>query len=113
MAYEIKETKGKFYVVDTETQRIRGGPYNDEDDADDRKDELDFRAEVRAGIGRIPGKELSPEEKAAEYDRLMAEKKNSDPNVPPKKDGDGEPPDKDKDKKPRRSAYWGEAINDN
>lgn len=101
MPYEIKERGNKFYVVDTETKKIRG-TYDDEDSAEDRKDELDFRADVRNRINRMPVTEMTAEEKAKEYDRLMAEKNKppTDPAIPPKKEPD--PP------KTRRSAYWGD-----
>lgn len=108
MPYEIKEKNNKFFVVDTETQKIRG-TYDNEDDAEDRKDALDFRAEVRGRLSRMPVTQMTAEEKAAEYDRLMAEKEKEkvDPNLPPKQDPKTNPP-----KTPRRSLYWGQEIED-
>lgn len=100
MPYEIKERNGKFFVIDTATKRIRG-EYDDEDKAEDRKDDLDFRESVRSRLDRMPVKEMTAEEKAAEYDRMMAEKKDApiDPAIPPKKE---DPP-----KEPvKRSRYW-------
>src|SRR6266702_3019233 len=104
MAYEIRERDGKFHVVDTETNKIRGS-YDDEEKAEDRKDDLDFRVHVTQRLDRMPVTQMTAEEKAAEYDRIMAEK-NKDPNLPPK----NEPP-KDQPK-PKRSAYWGDRLND-
>lgn len=107
MPYEIKTKNDKFYVVDTDTQKIRG-TYDNEDDAEDRKDALDFRAEVRGRLSRMPVTEMTAEEKAAAYDKMMAEKNTppTDPNLPPKQE------DKDKTKKVRHSAYWGQEIED-
>lgn len=106
MGYEIKEKNNKFYVVDTETKKIRG-TYDDEDSAEDRKDELDFRAHVRSKIDRLPVTEMTAEEKAAAYDKMMADKDNkpTDGNLPPKT-----PPADDKTDKPKRSAYWGDRL---
>lgn len=106
MGYEIKQRDGKFYVVDTETKKIRG-EYDNEDRAEDRKDDLDFRAHVRSRIDRLPVKEMTAEEKAAEYDRMMAEKNQTppDPNLPPKKDDPPTPPPTTK-----KSAYWGDSL---
>lgn len=109
MPFEIREKKDKFYVVDTDTQKIRG-TYDSEDDAEDRLDELNFRADVRGRLNRIPVAEMTAEEKAAAYDKLMAEKNNqppTDPNLPPKQDDK-----KDPNKKVKRSAYWGQEIED-
>lgn len=113
MPYEIKERRGKFYVVDTATNRIRG-EYEDEDSAEDRLDELQFREEMRSGVSRIPGKELTEAEKAAEYDKIKAAEQE-DKNLPPKKnddaDKDGDKTDKtDKKEKTgtRKSLYWGD-----
>lgn len=105
MAWEVREKRGKFYVVNSETEKVRGAPFDDEDDADDKADELNFREEVRSGVGRIPGKELSAEEKAAAYDKLMAEKNQPppDPNLPPKKEGDGKD---DKTPPVKKKGYW-------
>lgn len=106
MPYEIKERSGKFYVVDTATQKIRGGPYDDEDKAEDRQDELDFRETVRNRMSRMPVTEMTPEEKAAEYDKMMAERdKQTDPKIPPKKEP--EPP---KTEPVKRSRYWGDQL---
>lgn len=109
MSYEIRERGGKFYVVDTSNNDKIRGTYDNEDAAEDRKDELDFRATVRDRIRRMPVTEMTAEEKAKEYDRLMAEKNSqppTDPNRPPKK----EPPTEQT--KPKRSAYWGDALNE-
>lgn len=108
MGYEIKEKNNKFYVVDNDTNKIRG-TYENEDDAEDRLDELKFRADVRGRLERIPVAEMTAEEKAAAYDKMMAEKNQPppDPNLPPKK-----PEDDGKPKKVRRSAYWGQDIED-
>jgi hypothetical protein len=106
MGYEVKERSGKFYVVDTETNKIRG-TYDSEDSADDRKEELEFRVHVRQRLERMPVSQMTSEEKAAEYDKLMAAKQ-TDPNVPPKKDPKDEPPPKTK-----KSAYWGELLDEN
>lgn len=106
MPYEIRERAGKFFVVDSATQKIRG-TYEDEDKAEDRKDDLDFREHVRGRLERIPVAQLTAEEKAAEYDKMMAEKDKtpSDPNLPPKKDKEEDPP-----KTSKRSAYWGDSV---
>jgi hypothetical protein len=108
MAYEIKTRGDKYYVVDTtDNNKIRGGPYDDEDKAEDRRDELDFRQTVRDRLSRMPVAQMSAEEKAAEYDRMMAEKKDppeTDPKIPPKKDETTEPP------KTKKSAYWGDSL---
>jgi hypothetical protein len=105
MAYEVKQRGTKFVVVDTETKRIRG-TYDDEDSAEDRKDDLDFKNEVRGKLSRMPVSEMTPEEKAAAYDKMMAEKNDPpDPKIPPKKEDD---PTEPTEPKVRRSAYWGE-----
>jgi hypothetical protein len=112
MRYEIKEKNGKFYVIDTEDNNKIRGTYEDEDRAEDRKDELDFRAHVRSRIDRLPVTQMTAEEKAAEYDKMMADKNNqqtppTDDNLPPKKDKvDDKPP------KTGRSRYWGDQLDD-
>jgi hypothetical protein len=109
MAYEIKQRGEKWYVLDTENNNKIRGTYDNEDAAEDRKDELDFRAHVRSRIDRLPVTQMTAEEKAAEYDKMMAEKNQQtppDPNVPPKKEGVTEPP------KVKKSAYWGDLPND-
>lgn len=113
MAYEIKKDGDKYYVVDTNNNnKIRGGPYDDEDKAEDRQDELDFRATVRDRIGRMPVTQMTAEEKAAEYDKMMKDKENgappTDKNIPPKKDDAPTPPPTP----PKRSGYWGDRLND-
>jgi hypothetical protein len=109
MGYEVKQRGDKFVVVDTDTKRIRG-TYDSEDDAEDRKDDLDFKVEVRDRLSRVPVTEMTADEKAAEYDRLMAAKANApDPHVPPAREGDDNGGKKDPPKTTvRRSAYWGE-----
>jgi hypothetical protein len=103
MPYQIKQKGAKFFVVDTTTQKIKGS-YDDEDSADDRKDDLEFKEHVRDRLSRMPVSQMSADEKAQEYDRLMAEKTNApppnDPNVPPKIDTKIDPP------KVKHSAYW-------
>lgn len=106
MPYEIRKKGDSFYVVDTANQKIRGGPYDNEDKAEDRQDELDFRETVRNRMSRMPVTEMTPEEKAAAYDKMMAEKEK-DPKIPPKKE---EPPTEPP--KTRRSAYWGDLPDD-
>lgn len=109
MPYVIKEKDGKFHVVDTDTKKIRGS-YEDEDKAEDRKDELDFRATVRDRISRMPVAEMTAEEKAAAYDKMIAEKNaapTDDKHIPPKKEDPPAP-----EKTPKRSAYWGDALDD-
>lgn len=106
MGYEIKERGGKFYVIDTDNNGKIRGTYDSEDAAEDRKDDLDFRATVRDRMSRMPVIQMTAEEKAAEYDKMMAEKANTpppDPNVPPKKEPPATPPPATK-----RSAYWGD-----
>ena len=105
MPYEIKEKNGKYHVVDTTNQRIRGS-YENEDSAEDRKDELDFREGVRSRLDRMPVQEMTAEEKAAAYDKLMAEQKQPDPNIPPKKE------EKEPEKKTKKSLYWGDLENE-
>jgi hypothetical protein len=106
MPYEVKERNGQYFVVDTTTKRIRG-TYDDEDKAEDRKDDLDFRETVRGRLERIPVAEMTAEEKAAAYDKMMAEKdKTPDPNVPPKKDDKVDPP------KTKKHLYWGDQLED-
>jgi hypothetical protein len=103
MGYEIKTRGDKYYVVDTDTKKIRG-TYDNEDDAEDRKDELDFRATVRDRMSRMPVAEMTAEEKAAAYDKMMAEKnKDNDSNLPPKKDEKTNPETKTKK---RGSLFW-------
>lgn len=100
MAFEIRQKDNKHYVVDTETNKVRG-TYDDLDDAEDRKDELDFRADVRSRISRMPVQEMTAEEKAAAYDKMMADKAaQSDPNLPPKQEPVKEP------SKPKKLSYW-------
>lgn len=104
MPYEIKRKNDKFYVVDTADQRIRGGPYESEDRAEDRQDELDFRETVRNRMSRMPVTEMTADEKAAAYDKMMAEKTSEpDPRIPPKKEEPSTP-----DPPKRKSLYWGE-----
>lgn len=111
MPYEIKSRDNKYFVVDTDNNnKIRGGPYDNEDGAEDRKDELDFRAHVRSRIDRLPVSEMTAEEKAAAYDKMIAEKNAApdDKNLPPKKeDKVTDPPTP-----PKRRGYWGDALND-
>ena|ERR1700704_3876551 len=107
MPYEIKTRGDKYFVVDTDTKKIRG-TYESEDDAEDRKDELDFRATVRDRMSRMPVAEMTAEEKAAAYDKMMAEK-NDDKNLPPKKD-DKTPPEAKKNK--RGSLFWDSLENE-
>jgi len=107
MPYEIKTRGDKYFVVDTDTKKIRG-TYEDEDSAEDRKDELDFRATVRDRMSRMPVAEMTAEEKAAAYDKMMAEK-NDDKNLPPKKD-DKTPPETKKSK--RGSLFWDSLENE-
>lgn len=106
MGYEIKRRGDKYVVVDSETKRIRG-TYDDEDAAEDRKDDLEFKVEVRDRLNRMPVSEMTAEEKAAAYDKLQAERANqppNDPHIPPK----NEPPADPQKDKTRKSAYWGE-----
>lgn len=109
MAYEIKERDNKFFVIDTDNNNKIRGTYDNEDAAEDRKDELDFRAHVRSRIDRLPVSQMTAEEKAAEYDKMMAEKNKTpdDKNLPPKKDPPTEPTTP-----PKRSGYWGDRLND-
>lgn len=102
MPYEIKSKNDKFYVVDTDTNKIRGA-YDNEDAAEDRKDELDFRAHVRSRIDRLPVTEMTADEKAAAYDKMMADKGKADDKLPPKIDDTDKPPVTKK-----KSLYWGE-----
>lgn len=106
MAFEIRNRGGKYYVVDTDNNDKIRGTYDNEDAAEDRQDELNFRAHVRDRLARIPVAQMTAEEKAAEYDRMMAEKQN-DPKVPPKQD-----PPKDEGKTKKRSGYWGDIEDD-
>src|SRR5580692_9523662 len=109
MSYEVKQRGDKFVVVDMATKRIRG-TYDSEDDAEDRKDDLEFKNEVREKLARVPVTEMTAEEKAAAYDKMIADKGlgETDTKRPPKLDED-----KDKDKsKVRRSAYWGDLPSD-
>jgi hypothetical protein len=109
MPYEIKERNNKFYVIDTDNNGKIRGTYDSEDAAEDRKDELDFRAHVRSRIDRLPVSEMTAEEKAAAYDKMMAEKNKApeDKNLPPKKEDPPAPPVQKK-----RSGYWGEMLDD-
>jgi hypothetical protein len=124
MPYDIREAgENNFEVFDTESSEVKGKRAS-EDAAErllDRLEATDHRKQVAERLERIekrvertPVKELSPEEKAAEYDRLMAEKGNGDPE-PPKKAGDPtEPPKKEPDPEPpkpkRRGGYWGDRV---
>jgi hypothetical protein len=87
MPYEIKQRDSKYYVVNAEDQKIRG-TYDNEDAAEDRMDELTFREHVRSKLDRIPVAEMTAEEKAAAYDKMITEKNTAppDPHVPPKID---------------------------
>lgn len=111
MPFEVRTKNGKHYVVDTVTNAVRGRGYDDESDAEDKADDLNFRAETRERLGRMPVTEMTAEEKAAAYDKLMADKaKESDTNLPPKQVDD-------KDKTPdkpakRRISYWGDVDNE-
>jgi len=108
MAYVIKEKGGSFYVVDTDTDRIRG-KCDTEDDAEDRVDELLFRAEMRSGMSRIPNKELTADEKAAKYDEMMAkQKEDADTKVPGKKEDKTSTESPVDTKKKKGSLYWGQ-----
>jgi hypothetical protein len=108
MPYEIRQRGDSYYVIDTGNNDKIKGSYDSEDKAEDRKDELDFRAHVRSRIDRLPVSEMTADEKAAAYDKMMADKNTApppDPNLPPKKDNSdatGKP------NKARKSAYWGE-----
>lgn len=107
MPYEIRERNDKFYVVDTDNNDKIRGTYDNEDAAEDRKDDLDFRAHVRSKIDRLPVTEMTADEKAAAYDKMIAEKNATpppDPNLPPKKEEIPKPK--------KRSAYWGDRLDD-
>lgn len=110
MAYEVRQKNNQYYVVDTVTNAVRGKGYADESDADDRADDLNFRAETRDVLSRIPRTEMTAEEKAAAYDKLLADKaKEGDGNLPPKQ----EPTDKTKQTpSKKRISYWGDVENE-
>jgi hypothetical protein len=68
-------------------------------------------------LKRVPGKEMTPEEKAAEYDKIIAERnatpakpappeptKTDTPTPPPPKSADTDPP------KPKRDPWFGDAL---
>ena len=58
---------------------------------------------------RIPGKELTAEEKAAEYDRLMAEKNKPAPADPPAPKGGPKPPEPKPEPPadpPKKKDWW-------
>lgn len=106
MAYEVRSKGGKYYVVDTATNAVRGHGYEHEGDADDRADELNFRIEVRDKLSRVPVTRMTAEEKAAAYDKMMEDKaREGDKNIPPKQE---EP--KDEKKTGKRSLYWGDVT---
>jgi hypothetical protein len=110
MPFEIKEKGNTYYVIDTATQKIKGS-YDDEDSADDRKDDLEFKEHVRERLSRMPVTQMTAEEKAAEYDNLMAAKNaqkppETDSKIPPKIDPPAHPPEV------KRSRYWGDQGND-
>lgn len=85
---------------------------------------------IEERMGRMPVKELSAEEKAAEYDRLMAERQRQ--GSPPREEEEpedrgakigGQPPapqPKEEPREPagtgnsrgRRGGYWGDAYGD-
>jgi len=108
MPWEVRSKNGKFYVVNKETNAVRGRGYDDETDAEDKVDDYNFREETRGHLSRIPKSEMTAEEKAAAYDKLIAEQaQRNDANLPPKQ-GDTKndpPPNPPK----RRITYWGDA----
>lgn len=97
MPYEIREKNGKFHVVDKETNRVRGS-YNDEDSAEDRLDDLEFKEYMRRSV---QPREMTTEEKAKAYDELQSKEPPKDDKIPPKKDEKEK-----KEKKQRKSLYW-------
>lgn len=110
MPYEIRQKGERWYVVDTANNDKIKGSYDNEDAAEDRKDDLEFREYTRSRLDRIPVAEMTTEEKAAAWDKAQNEKNNEPPddkNLPPKKEKEEkvEPPKK-------RSAYWGDMLDD-
>lgn len=75
--YGIEIVRGRYKVIETATNRYRG-IYDDEFKAADRIDELEFMDELKIRIRKdhpLPeDKIMTNEEKAAEYDRIMAER---------------------------------------
>ena len=123
MAFEIQTRDEKYYVINSTTKKIRGGPYESESAAENRKDDLEDSEAIRSRfdgieerLKRMPVVEMTAEEKAAEYDRMIAEKNRQAPHesskdtAPPRKD---EPTKDNTDvKSRRRSLYWGDANDD-
>lgn len=110
MGFEVRTKSGKYYVVDAATNQVRGRAYDDEGDAEDRMDELNFRVEVREKLSRVPVTEMTAEEKAAAYDKMISDKaKETDTNLPPKNDPPTTPPKEDNKTSKRRISYWGDA----
>lgn len=78
----------------------------------------DRMTRIEERLGRMPVKEMSPEEKAAEYDRIMAQGGPKPPAAdppadPPKPPGSPVPPEPKPpaDPKPaRKDPYWGDAL---
>jgi lipase chaperone LimK len=114
MPFEVRSKNNRFYVVDTKTNAVIGRGFDDESDAEDKADEKNFREETRERLGRMPVTEMTAEEKAAAYDKLMADKaKEADSNIPPKQDDkDNKPPPDNKLGKGKRFTYWGDVENE-
>jgi hypothetical protein len=70
---------------------------------------------IEERLKRMPVTEMSAEEKAAEYDKLMAERhKKTDPPAEPPKDPKAPVPPAPKAPEPpapKRDPYWGDRLN--
>lgn len=125
MSLEIRQAgENNFEVFDTETNEVLGKRAS-EDAAETLQDRLETKlwrteqaerlAKMEDRLNRTPTKEMTPEEKAAEYDKIIAEKgKVPDKDV---KDAPTPPPAKIPDPAPpkpetKRSRYWGDQAND-
>jgi hypothetical protein len=113
MSFEVRSKSGKYYVVNTTDNSVRGRGYDDEGDAEDKCDDLNFRLEVRDKLSRVPVTEMTSEEKAAAYDKMLADKaREQDANLPPKNDDKTPPPTNTPKPKSKRFAYWGDVTDE-
>jgi hypothetical protein len=126
MALDIRQAgESNYEVFDTETSEVLGKRAS-EDAAERLQDRLETQlwrkghddrlTKMEDRLSRTPTKEMTADEKAAEYDKMIASKNAEPPKVDPKNGDPKPPPAKVPDPTPpvttKRSAYWGEQTND-
>jgi len=105
----------KFNIIDVESGNVVA-TRKSEEAAENKLDTLEIRDHLKEMGNRLPKPEMSAEDKAAAYDKLMKEKEDAEKNTPTPptnqppaptpKTSDPEPPKKTGPK----SRYWGDAL---